>query len=90
MKQLVHLGDGWYSNEELWATRFEFEALPLLTYLSGLVEIIDVAVDMQQRHVILLVIRTDTTRTLFENGAISGERVTKFQYNGRQSISVTS
>ena len=65
----------WVSGPNLWRVGFHLNALPLLKYLSGLVEVISTEWDAGHNVLILLVEDKDATRTLFRAGALAANPV---------------
>ena len=69
----------WVSGPNLWRVGFHLNALPLIRYLSGLVNVISTEWDHTHNVFILLVEDKDATRTLFRAGALAANPVFKIR-----------
>jgi hypothetical protein len=69
---------GWIVEPELWRVGFTLNAVPLVTFLSGLVDIFDVQYD-NYGNLLFYVRRTDKTNTLFVSGALRATKVERFK-----------
>jgi hypothetical protein len=71
----------WVTGPNLWRVGFHLNALPLIRYLSGLVDVISTEWDPTHNVVILLVEDKDATRTLFRAGALAANPVFRVRVN---------
>lgn len=62
--------EGWIFGDRLWSVGFTEKGLPLVTLMSGLVEIYDTFWDRSQKVLVFIVRSLDSSGTLFTNGTL--------------------
>ena len=68
----------WISGPDLWRAGFTYQALSLISWMNGLVEVLAVEYD-GQGGVLFYVRSIDKTRTLFRAGSLRANPVFKFR-----------
>lgn len=79
---------GWLSGEGLWRVGFTREAIPLITLMSGLVEIVDTFWQKEDRVLVFIVRSLDSTGVLFKGGVLRANPILKYRPIG-QSVFVS-
>ena len=69
----------WLSGQGLWRVGFTTEALPLITLMSGLVEIHETFWDTDQQVLVFIVSSLDNTGTLFKQGVLRANPILKYR-----------
>jgi hypothetical protein len=69
----------WLSGNGLWRVGFTREAIPLITLMSGLVEVVDTFWQTEDKVLVFIVRNLDTTGTLFKQGVLRANPILKYK-----------
>lgn len=76
----------WIEGEGLWRVGFTLEALPLITLMSGLVEVLQVLYEARENALVFIVRTRDATGTIFRKGALAATQIQMYRQVGQPII----
>jgi len=79
----------WLSGQGLWRVGFTVEALPLITLMSGLVEIHETFWDAGQRVLVFIVSNLDNTGMLFKQGVLRANPILRYRRSNQPVLAPT-
>ena len=71
-----------------WLVGFNASAAEGARYMSGLVDIIDVQVDVARHSVLFVVRNKDTSNVLFKTGLLKAQKIATWEPEKKQELSV--
>lgn len=82
-------GGVWVRKPDLWRINFHYNSLELITWLSGLVDVLEV-VWLEEPGALSMVVRNrDRSGILFETGRLSAVKIKKFK-TSEQALAVNT